>query len=137
MAKVTNVGGQDLFIAGERVKPNGSIEIAGKISKSLRILEGLGALEIEGGSDDVGSDAGVTIVKVNNPEPPPAEPKADTQDEGDAKVIAVIQELAAEAFMADGRPEVRPLNEALSKAGLNNVTAAERDRLWDLAKPKE
>lgn len=142
MAQVTNVSGQNITIGGKLVKPKGSIDIQGKIPGSLRVLENLGALSIEGAEDEGQETPNPNVTKVGevvNPvEDKTKQPTAaEVASENDQKIIDIMQALPAEAMMGDGRPEVREVNAKLSEAGLNNISAAERDRLWTLASKED
>ena len=138
MAKVTNVSEQNIRIGGKLVKPKGSIEINGKIPGSIRKLEELGALSVEGETDE-GQEAPnpnlTQVGEVTNPaDPKEDKPSAEqVANENDQKMIEIMKALPAEALMGDGRPEVREVNAKLAEAGMNNISAAERDRLWALA----
>lgn len=142
MAKVTNVSEQNIRIGGKLVKPKGYIEIQGKIPGSIRILENLGALQVEGAEDE-GQEVqnpDLTVVgDVTNPaEDKTKQPTADeVASANDQKIIEIMQALPAEAMMGDGRPEVREVNAKLSEAGMNNISAAERDRLWAVASKED
>lgn len=55
-------------------------------------------------------------------------------DERQAEVFATIAELDPDNekhFTKDGKPELKPLNEALKKADRKTVKGAERDQYWE------
>lgn len=137
MAKITNIGKTAIRIAKKKLEPNGSLDYEGTIPKSLFVLERLGALEIEGvdEEDRVDVSSKIVVSNIKNPkQDTKKEPNADQVSlENDAKIVAVMKELPKEALMADGRPEVRAVNEKLKELGVNNITAEDRDRLWEQA----
>lgn len=141
MATIKNTADQNVIIAGQLLKPQGTVEYNGKIPRSLRILQKLNALEITGDDGDVDDDDVIVnkVGKAVNHEPinvnPPS--KKEVAAENDKKIVDVMLALPKEAMMADGRPEVRSVNAELAKVGMNNITAEDRDRIWALAQSQE
>ena len=132
MATIKNIGKTNITIAGKKLLPGGELEVHGKISKSLQRLEEDGALNITGTDIEPDEDNSQVVDKVMNPQTEVVVEKTDDQvsSENDQKIIQIMKELPDESMMADGRPEVRAVNEKLKEQGLNNISAEDRDRLW-------
>lgn len=132
MATIKNIGKTNITIAGKKLLPGGELEVHGKISKSLQRLAEVGALDITGTDIEPDEDNSLVVDMVKNPKTEVVVEKTDDQvsSENDQKIIDLMKNLPAESMMADGRPEVRAVNEKLKEQGLNNISAEDRDRLW-------
>jgi len=126
MGTIKNVSEQAIEIRGHRVGPGETATVRGKLPPSVQVLVRLGALQITDVEETDNEDAKFSIGKVERiieetsaPVPSP-----------DERFMDVIRALPEDAFMADGRPEVRAINEA-KEEDLPNITAADRDRIWD------
>jgi len=132
MASVKNIGEQRVTISGQALDAGGTLEVEGRIPRSLRKLEQLGVLEITGAPVDEDDDS-FRIVDVQNPETVQEADEEPSADEADQEILAIMKSLPDDAMMGDGRPEVRRVNEKLHEAGKPNITAEERDRIWALS----
>lgn len=131
MAQIKNKTNSVMRIARQKVKPGGVVTVEGKISGAVWNLHDAGALEVTGADREKTESSRMVATDLDNPSDAPAK-KSDEQvaSENDQAVIDVMKKLPPEAMMADGRPEVRAVNDELKKLNLNNVTAEDRDRLW-------
>lgn len=127
MGTIKNISENAVEIRGQRLAPGESASVRGKMPPSVRILVDLGALTISDVETTENEDAKFTIGKVKVETAPLELPPPPSTDE---TLIKIIRGLPPEAFMADGRPEVRAINEAKGD-DLPNITAAERDRVWE------
>lgn len=138
MAKITNNTQSDLIVAGNRLQAGGEMEFEGDIPESIKILANKGALNVEG-ADTALRSKNLVVKDVKNPKSTETVVQTDTTSTPkteDARLVEVILALPEESFMADGRPEVKAINENLPE-GINNVTAADRDRLWEIAQKQK
>lgn len=135
MTKITNLSNAPMMIARQKVKPGGHVVVEGRIPRSLRLIAAGGAIKIDGDSE---SDGRMQASSVSNPKDKAPEKTNDEKTaETERKIIEVMKSLPDDALMADGRPEVRHINDKLSEMGVNNITAADRDRLWAVAVSEE